>query len=417
MLFWVLVSILGVVAAAFVIVPLYLHRNRSASDSRVSVNVDIYEERLAELQASFESGDIDEEEFAHLKTELQKNLLSDADDPEQAVHEGNTNYRGVPIAAALLVPLFAFLAYSDWGLSWGAIQDHRIAEELQSQDPHDVEDMGGTVRRLEKRLVSQPDNHQGWYLLGQSYMSMGRHEKAVEAFQHLQKSFPEDAGLLAYMAQALYLADERQFTPRVEKAVSRTLELDPRNITMLEIRAMGAIQSGRPEQALSDFRAALAAGAQGRRAQMLASVIGRLESELGIDSGAQADGAEDEVVSPGGSQRALSIRVEVENGLPITGRERVFVFARAMNGPPMPLAVQELDVADLPRTVNLDESMAMMPEMGLDDFDEVQVVARISTSGIANVSPNDFEAVSDSIDLTRDNSMITLHIKDRVGEL
>lgn len=246
---------------------------------------------------------------------------------------------------------------------------------------------------------------------------MGRYEKAADAFEHLEKSFPRDAGLLAYMAQAFYLADERQFTPRVNKAVSRTLELDPRNITMLEIRAMGAIQSGRPEQALSDFRAALAAGAQGRRAQMLAGVIDRLENELGIESSEQADATEDEVVSPAGGKRALIIRVEVEDGLPITGRERVFVFARAMNGPPMPLAVRELDVADLPRTVNLDESMAMMPEMGLADFDQVQVVARISTSGIANVSPDDFQAVSDSIDLTNDNSMITLRIKDRVGEL
>lgn len=433
MLFWTLAIILGGVAAAFVILPLYFRRGQFAPDSRVKVNVSIYEERLTELQDSFESGDIDEDEFAHLKTELQKNLISDATE-EQTVQEPTSGYRTVPLVLALLVPLFAFLAYSDWGFSWGAISDQQIASELKEKDPHNTDDMDGTVRRLAERLKSQPDNHQGWYLLGQSYMSMGLYEEAADTFKHLEKSFPQDAGLSSYLAQALYLADDRQYTPRVEKAVSRTLELDPENISMLEIRGMGEIQSGQPARALADFRAALAAGAEGRRAQAISNVIDSLESRLGIvsdETGSVAAGSEpnesgaaarvatapEPVPRDEGGQRAIRVRVEVDKGLQLTGRERVFVFARAAQGPPMPLAVQEMDVSDLPRTVDLDESMAMMPSMGLDDFDQVQVVARISMSGIANVRPDDFQAVSESVDLTSANSMVTLRISERVGDL
>jgi len=69
----------------------------------------------------------------------------------------------------------------------------------------------------------------------------------------------------------------------------------------------------------------------------------------------------------------------------------VFVYAKAAAGPPMPLAVQRVTVADLPLTLTLDDSMAMMPAMRLSGFPEVVVGARVSASGQAMPQPGDIE--------------------------
>ncbi len=183
------------------------------------------------------------------------------------------------------------------------------------------------------------------------------------------------------------------------------------------------MEAGRPGDALADFRAALAAGAGGRRAEVISSVIQRLESRTGVAGTMTANAeragtqsAKEKSSEKTDTQRRLSVRVEVKEGLELAGNEKVFVYARALEGPPMPLAVQRLDVSALPGVINLDESMAMMPGMGLANFDKVQVVARISTSGIANVSPDDFQAVSEPVDLNMvDNPTVTLRISERVG--
>jgi cytochrome c-type biogenesis protein CcmH len=115
-------------------------------------------------------------------------------------------------------------------------------------------------------------------------------------------------------------------------------------------------------------------------------------------------------------QRSLQVLVEKSPTVNVDPEARVFVFARAMQGPPMPLAVQQMTVAALPQLVTLDESMGMMAGMSLANFDQIQVVARISSSGIANVSPTDYQAQSAAIDMTAQNGVISLTISRQVKD-
>ena len=69
----------------------------------------------------------------------------------------------------------------------------------------------------------------------------------------------------------------------------------------------------------------------------------------------------------------------------------VFILAKAVAGPPAPLAVQRLTVAELPVTVTLDDSMAMMPNMTISSFDEVTLAARVSVSGQPVAKPGDWQ--------------------------
>ena len=441
MTFWILAAGLCVVAAAFIVWPLFLFKKQApagVSPDRTGFNVSIFEERLVEYQESLDRGEMDESEFDLLSVELKKNLLSEAGNSD-AGNLRDSGFGPLPVVLAMLVPLLAVLAYSDIGLSWGAIDDVVLADELRiaqeplGDKPHDAQQMRAGVAKLAIRLESQPDNHEGWHLLAKSYLSMGEYEKSVQAFKHLLGRFSQDRDLLLYYAEAVYLADDRKRTRRASEAVEAALHLSPDDVTMLEIKALMAFQAGDLQASIDGFRMALAAGADAERAGMINNAIKRVEEDMFAQGlvPAVASSAQDTpaaiLADPGGALsstppvagsggRRLQILVEVADSIDVGASTPVFVFARALKGPPMPLAVQRMVRGALPKLVQLDESMAMMEGMGLANFDQVQVVARISSSGIANVSPDDYEVISATIDLTKDNPVIKLTIKNQVKD-
>jgi len=290
-----------------------------------------------------------------------------------------------------------------------------------------------SVIKLAKRLESQPDNIEGWFLLAQSYSNVQQYKKSADTFAYLLTKFPRDPSLSTYYAEALFMADDRSMTPRVVAAVETSLEINPQNISMLEIKAMAAFQADDLQGALVYFEKAMAAGAEPDRAQMIRLAMKRIEEDmlargmtpvfgneaLADNSGvaesadAQTAGSSNEPVTAG---RSLQVLVEVADSVSSGASASVFVFARAIGGPPMPLAVQRMVKGALPKLVTLDESMAMMEGMGLANFDQVEVVARISSSGIANVSPDDYQAISMPIDLKGDLSVIKLVIEKKVKD-
>jgi cytochrome c-type biogenesis protein CcmH len=109
-------------------------------------------------------------------------------------------------------------------------------------------------------------------------------------------------------------------------------------------------------------------------------------------------GKREEATAAVSPQPRVEIQVSLDPKLAanVSPTDTVFIFARAVQGPPMPLAVVRKHVKDLPVTVVLDDSKAMAPELRLSKFTEVVVGARVSRAGDPLPRSGDLEGFSNS---------------------
>ncbi|MEZ7972606.1 MAG: c-type cytochrome biogenesis protein CcmI [Pseudomonadales bacterium] len=405
MMFWLIAILLGLIGSAFILAPLLLGRSRTYRDQRADINLSLYLERINDLKVAGHS-----EEVAALELEAKKALLSDtAGDQESSLGLGGD--RRYSIAAALLVPIFALIVYADFGVGRGALQDVSFTQAMQESDPSDPAGYRDFIQQVEDRVAQQPDDLDTLFLLARGYVNLGDYEKAAPAYDKLIEYFPGDPGLLSQQAEVLYVLDERKFTSRVSKAVDKALQANPQDTTMLELLGIAAATEGDIPLALSWLNMALQTGVTGVRAELLESAIARLKTQAGITDAGEAEGTQANAAAqmPG---RALNVKVTAAASVDLPPGSAVFVYARAVNGPPAPLAVQRVRLDQLPMVIRLDESMAMMPGMGLANFDQVVVIARVSASGQVTPAAGDYEARSSALDLTGEIPPLSLSITE-----
>lgn len=402
--FWIIVVAMAAAAVAFTLWPLFRGRSENrAARIRAHSNLAIFEDRLAELDADRDEGRISDDEYKVLRSELERSLLGDIDDlteldaPLAAEPEAVSRGGSLLWVGAAAVPLLALILYSDWGLSLGYQDELALARELRAveQRPagaHDDRQVNQLMDRLDARLAANPDDADGWFLLGRTALNQGEFERAGRAFERVSALMPDEPGPLVFLVQALYLADDRQVTSRVREPMDRVLELAPGQPIMLEILAMDAFQDGRFSEAAGLFEQVLASGVpEGERRTFLSDGLARSRELAGLPVLLPEPGGEpagDAVSPPGVIRVQVTMSEAVLADLPPNAA--VFVMARPVGGPPMPLAVQRLRPASR-LSVDLSVDDAMAPEMALDSVDEVEVVARLSRAGTAERGAGDLE--------------------------
>ena len=405
MMFWLIAILLGFIGSAFILAPLLLGRSRTYRDQRAEINLSLYRERVNDLRMAGNP-----EEVIALELEAKKALLSDTSDDQEASLPLVADRR-YSITAAFLVPIFAVIVYADFGLGRGALPDVGLAQAMLESDPSDPAGYRYFIQQVEQRVEQRPDDPDTLFLLARGYANLGDYGKAAPAYRKLLEYFPGDPNLLSQYAETLYVVDDRKLTPRVLTAVGNALQANPQDAAMLELRGIAAANAGDIPLALTWLNRALQTGVTGRRAELLRSAITRLNSQAGLSGiGGKAEAeANVEEQLPG---RLLNVKVTAAASLDFPPSSAVFVYAKAVNGPPAPLAVQRVRFDQLPMVIRLDESMAMMPGMGLANFDQVIVIARISASGQVTPAAGDFEARSNVLDLNGELLPIELNITD-----
>ncbi|WP_069863815.1 c-type cytochrome biogenesis protein CcmI [Pseudomonas citronellolis] len=369
--FWLAAGLLALVAMAFLLIPLLRGRRAQAEEDRTALNVALYQERLAELDAQHAAGTLDDAQLQAGRAEAARELLADTEgEGERRSRLG----RAAPLLAAVLLPLLGLGLY----LHWGASEKLALSREL-AEPPHSMAEM---TERLEKAVQAQPDSAEGWYFLGRTYMTQERFEDAAKAFERAANLSGRQSEVLGQWAQALYFANGKKMAGTAQALADEALKQNPEEVTTLGLMGIAAFEDQRYADAAGYWQrlvAALPADDPSRAA--IQSGIERARQHL-VERGEKLPEAPAAAATAGVT---LKVRVDLSDAVKgqVKPDDSVFVFARAVNGPPMPLAVKRLKVADLPDEVSLSDADAMMPQLKLSAFPKVELVARVSRAGNA----------------------------------
>ncbi len=379
------------VALAWIIVP--LARRRGAADvDRDASNAAILRDQLAELDAELARGALTAESHAEARRELERRVLEEVSASGEA-----EKARGAPWAAAALagvLPVVAVLLYlvigtpealgPQAGASGGADGGHQVTREQ-------VERM---VADLAARLEKEPDNVKGWIILARSYAVMNRSTEAAKAYERVVELLPTDPDILADYADTLAVAQGGSLSGKPLELAQRALAADPTHWKALALIGTEAFNR-------KDYRTAIAyweklkatAPPDSPMRQQIEASIAEARELGGIKGDAKPSAP---AVAAAPATGRVSGKVDLSPALKaqVAPTDTVFVFARAAEGPRMPLAILRRQVKDLPVEFALDDSMAMAPNMKLSSFAEVVVGARVSRSGNAAPQSGDLEGLS-----------------------
>lgn len=397
--FSVVAALLIAAALLFIVPPLWQRRDRTGVQ-RDRSNLEIYKDQLQELEADLRNGILSQEQFEQGRVELERRLLEDVVPESQrpAPAQDHGEGRGAAITVMLLVPLLAIFLYLIEGAPVALSPEKLTAEAAQDGNgpAHAVtmDQIEAMVEGLAARLENNPDDAQGWRMLGRSYVALGRYEDALAALERAVAMMPNDPDLLADYADSLAMTSGKRLVGKPVEMIRRALQLDPNHQKSLWLAGTAAYDQG-------DYPAAVSYWERLQRQLAPGSQEATQVQDIIAEARALAKG---EVAPPAaGMEQANAARVEgiVSLSPALAARaapgDTVYVFARAQQGPRMPLAIIRAQVKDLPMQFYLDDSMAPTPMAKLSDFSSVVIGARVSRSGNAMAQSGDLEGVTNAV--------------------
>jgi cytochrome c-type biogenesis protein CcmH len=390
-------------ALAFVVVPLLRHaRSAPAHDTAAR--------RLRALDQALAEGVVDADEYAAKRAAIGAAQNAPPVPPSRLAF-------GVLLAAALLLPASAIVLYR----LVGAPQALDPANLAAAPAPHGDRgpEMEKAIALLAERLQKQPDDVEGWALLGRAYQAMNRVAESLDAFRRAHELAKDNPTVAVEYAQALALSTPGQ---RIEGEPRQLLEgvlaTDPSNQRALWLVGIGDYQAGRYDAAIARWNVLLPLLQPG--SEVASSVQAQIADAEAKRDGKESPAAPAPAPAPAPAETATAASGETPAGSPrlrvsvalapalkdkLDPEATLFVFARAASGPPMPLAIQRLKAAQLPVTVELDDGMAMMPNMKLSKFPQVVIGARVSKSGNAMPQSGDLQTLSAPTDVARKDTV------------
>ncbi len=433
--FWIIAALMLSGALLFVLPPLLTHkRQRSLEAEHNEANLSIYRDQLAELDVDLAAGTLSAEAHQRSRNEIEKRLLQEIRELPRESKKKPKRIRGGRRTAVIVGVALPALA-----LSLYLILGNPAAMDPKGSSMHGREQVAeltseqviGMVESLAERLAQEPDDAEGWAMLGRSYQALQRFPEAAKAYANAVERMPKDAQLLADYADVLAATQNRSLQGEPEDLALKALNIDPLNVKALSLAGAAAYQRKDFSAATSHWRKILALlPDDSELAQAVRNSIVEAQRLGGMASAAAQDGstaaAAPATAGDKGSERQagqpaaaapVAAAAKIEGVVSLDPRlatlaaptDTLFIFARAAQGPRVPLAIRRAQVKDLPLAFSLDDSMAMAPEMKLSRFRQVIVGARISKSGNAMPATGDLEGLSPVVDVGAVGLAITIN--------
>jgi len=393
-----------VLALLFILPPILRQRRDSGAVDENQANLAIFRQQLAELDADLATDALDQGHYDSARHDLEKGLLLDLNEATRPLVAPKSGRWAAPLLV-VVVPLLAVGLYL-WVGDYRAMEPLPSGSNLAQADHADMPSMEVLVARLAARMQTRPDDLQGWVMLGRSALALGQGAQAVAAYAQANRLAPREPDVLLAYAEALAQVAKGDLTGKPAELIRAALGIAPTHPGALWMMGLVDLQSGAPAQAVARWtRLQAQISPDGEDAKTLRRFITEARQQAGMTPESAvtpvAEAAPAQAAAPASPKEAtdatanLAIQVQVTLGTGMQGRfapdDTLFVFAHALKGPPMPLAVQRMQARDLPVTLTLDDRMAMAPQMRLSNFPQVRVGARISRSGNALPQSGDLQ--------------------------
>lgn len=407
--FFLIAAAFVLVAFAFVLPPLWRARELRKADLDHR-NIEIARSRLSELKGNLRAGGISQVQFDEQVAELELALNDDLA-IESQVKAAHTHGRWMAYVVALAIPMLAGTLYFSLGRFDAVEHSAELAQAAPSMPTSaDIEKM---VAGLAEKMKANPDDAEGWLMLGKSYKYMEQFPKAADAFANAYRLMGDKPDVMLLYAEALAFAADKNLAGKPSELIFKALALEPENPNGLWLAGLAKVQQGDSKEAATLWRkleSLLPEGSEPRKEMQ--NIIAALPGE------AQASASPPQT-PPAAAVASKSVTVEVSLAPELkpsaSPSDTLFIYAQALSGPKMPLAIVRKQVSDLPVKVTLDDSTAMMPAMKLSNFGEVKLLARISKSGQAVAQPGDLIGTVDNATLSGSNGYKII-INQRVEE-
>lgn len=415
-----------IAALGFVLVPLLRSHSNDQRRARKILtdsasNVAIFRAQKAEIEEDFAGALISADERDHALQELSIRVAAevkgDAASIELVPVANNVISRGVWVFATLAVigiPLSAVLLYATLGspqlisktalvasVASGKGANPAASPDAAAPSP-EVSDKQilAMVDSLAEKMQQNPSDPKGWILLARSQNALGRYVDAAKSYERAVALLPNDAQVLADYADVTAMIQDGRFDGKPLALIKQALQIEPNNMKALALAGTAEMRLGNKTQSLKHWqklKTLVAKDSEDAREldSIIAEVNGTSEGKpvLAPLQSAQApvNAAPSRAAVTGSSKvTSGSVTIAPELAAKIAPGDTLFVFARAVNGPKMPLAIVRVPAPKTwPFQFSLDDSMAMAPGMNLSAFPEVTIEARMSKSGGAQPQPGD----------------------------
>ena len=428
-LFWVLAGIFIVASLLFILPTLLRNKESDTGVARNSTNVSIYQDQISELDNDLRNDILNQEQYNQSKQELQQRMMLDM--PEKSsISEKILNTKrslATPIVLALLIPVSAVSLYLLLGntkalLPQPPVRQMELVGNNLAPEGEGHQEISSVVDNLVKRLENEPDNLEGWKMLGQTYSIMGRFDEAKDVYAKLLAKSPDSPEALVNLADVFAMTQGGSLMGKPVELINKALSIDPKNLKALALAGTAEFEKGEFMQATVYWDELLAnIPAESKLAQSVSKSIKQarlLASGNGGDVliAKEQSPESDEDLSNKVSSPTISGVVNISPALlaKVSPEDTLYIYARAKTGPQMPLAIVRLQAKDLPAKFTLKDGMGMNPNLKLTSFPEVIISARVTKSGKAVPANGDLQGFSEVVRIG--DQAVNILIDRQVGD-
>ncbi|MEX1221937.1 MAG: c-type cytochrome biogenesis protein CcmI [Idiomarina sp.] len=401
---WLILALVLLLGGAFLLV--FGRRQSSIKRTRLTVNRELYQQRIQELENEAKDGVLSKSALAAAKTELDKRFVTENAELEQKLETSQPVKLWVVALLVMVIASGVYYGSGSWRLQLQADDALLALPELgrralqNDQEQLTPRELDTFALGLRQKLARQPNDAVAWLVYGRVMLAQGQLEQAIDAMQRSYDLQPDRMGTLLSFSQLLLSTGEPRYLAQAAELLVQALQQNPRNPDALSLLGFVAYEQ-------QDWQEAVTAW------QLLLEQLNPDDGRYAVIEEALTD-ARQRLTS---ADTAIRVTVELAPDLQAAVPEgaTLFVYARDPDGNPMPAAVVKQPVTEFPVTVTLSDADAMLADYTLSSLQQWQVLARISADERIDASPGDLDGRSEVITTITDDTL-TVIINNRIND-